>query len=60
MSAPRRNLELKAHCADLDAAAARVRELGARDAGLEVQTDTYFHVANGRLKLRRVGSQLQF
>jgi predicted adenylyl cyclase CyaB len=57
MPAPRRNLELKARCPDLQAAAARVGHLGARDAGLEVQTDTYFHVPSGRLKLREIEGQ---
>jgi len=54
MAFPRRNLELKARYADLDAAAARLREFGARDAGLEIQTDTYFRVQTGRLKLREI------
>jgi predicted adenylyl cyclase CyaB len=54
MRAPRRNLELKARCPDLEAVVAKVGQLGARDAGLEVQTDTYFHVASGRLKLREI------
>jgi predicted adenylyl cyclase CyaB len=54
MSIPRRNLELKARYADLDAAAASIREFGARYAGLEIQTDTYFHVHIGRLKLREI------
>jgi predicted adenylyl cyclase CyaB len=52
--AARRNLELKARCTSLDAAAAWVQKLNARDAGLEVQTDTYFHVPSGRLKLREI------
>jgi predicted adenylyl cyclase CyaB len=50
----RRNLELKARCSDLDEAAARANSLSARDAGLEVQTDTYFRVPSGRLKLREI------
>ena len=54
MTFPRRNLELKARYADLDAAATRLREFGARDAGLEIQTDTYFRTQTGRLKLREI------
>jgi predicted adenylyl cyclase CyaB len=50
----RRNLELKARFSDLDESAARVSSLNARDAGLEVQTDTYFRVPSGRLKLREI------
>jgi predicted adenylyl cyclase CyaB len=52
VSSPRQNLELKARCPDLDAVRERVRRLGARDGGVEMQTDTYFRVPNGRLKLR--------
>ena len=52
MNAPRRNLELKARCADLSAARDAVRALGAADAGELRQLDTYFVVPNGRLKLR--------
>jgi len=50
----RRNLELKARCSDLETVAAKVGQLGARDAGPELQTDTYFHVPSGRLKLREI------
>jgi adenylate cyclase class IV len=50
-------LELKARCPNLRAAAARVVQLGARDAGLEVQTDTFFRVPSGRLKLREISGQ---
>jgi predicted adenylyl cyclase CyaB len=56
-SFPRRNLELKARCAGLHAAAARMRQLAARDGGLEVQTDTYFCVPSRRLKLREIAGQ---
>ena len=48
----RRNIELKARCRDLAAAARSAESLGATRQGLLVQTDTYFHVPNGRLKLR--------
>jgi predicted adenylyl cyclase CyaB len=50
----RRNLEVKAPYPDLGAARETVREVGAREAGIEVQTDTYFRVPNGRLKLREI------
>jgi predicted adenylyl cyclase CyaB len=53
----RRNLELKARCPDLRTLAAQVERLGARYAGLEVQTDTYFRVPKGRLKLREIAGQ---
>ena len=49
---PHVNVEIKARCAD----PARVRQtllgLGARIVGPDHQTDTYFRVPNGRLKLR--------
>jgi predicted adenylyl cyclase CyaB len=51
---PRRNIELKCHCADLAAASQALTRLGAHFAGVETQTDTYFHVPSGRLKLRRI------
>ena len=55
-SGPARNIELKARLADPDAARAAARRLGARlDATLR-QTDTYFVVPHGRLKLREFGS----
>jgi predicted adenylyl cyclase CyaB len=57
MAFPRRNLELKARYADLDAAAALLRDLGARDTGVELQLDTYFRVPAGRLKLREIDGQ---
>jgi len=46
------NIEIKARCADLDAARFKLRELGARFAGVDEQRDTYFATARGRLKLR--------
>jgi predicted adenylyl cyclase CyaB len=52
LAAPRRNIELKSRCADLAAARDGALRLGAADAGALEQTDTYFHCANGRLKLR--------
>lgn len=48
-----RNIELKARCSDLDAAAAVCRRLGAPLQWTRRQTDTYFRVAHGRLKLRQ-------
>jgi len=47
-----RNIELKARCSDLAAAEAACQRLGARRAWTRRQTDTYFGVARGRLKLR--------
>ena len=47
-----RNIELKARCGDLTLAAERATALGARQVGVLEQTDTYFHAARGRLKLR--------
>ena len=59
-SGPRRNLELKARCADLASARQAVEQLSARDGGTEIQIDTYFHVAHGRLKLREIEGQAAF
>jgi adenylate cyclase, class 2 len=50
--APRRNIELKAKCPDLARAREAALHLGAREAGVLEQTDTYFHCTSGRLKLR--------
>ena len=47
-----RNIELKARCCDLARAEAACQRLGARRAWTRRQTDTYFGVARGRLKLR--------
>jgi homotetrameric cytidine deaminase len=52
VSAPRRNVELKAIDTDPDRSLAICRELGAEDRGVLVQRDTYFRVGAGRLKLR--------
>jgi predicted adenylyl cyclase CyaB len=54
MSHLRRNIELKAHYADLDHGRAVARNLGATSQGILKQTDTYFKVASGRLKLREI------
>jgi predicted adenylyl cyclase CyaB len=53
-SLPSRNVELKARCGDLRQAHQRCRSIGAADAGLLIQVDTYFHVRRGRLKLRQI------
>jgi homotetrameric cytidine deaminase len=52
VSAPRRNVELKATDPDPERSLAVVQELGATDEGVLVQRDTYFRVPEGRLKLR--------
>jgi predicted adenylyl cyclase CyaB len=50
----RRNIELKARCTDLARAEKAAQSLGATSHGVLVQTDTYFHVIHGRLKLREI------
>jgi adenylate cyclase, class 2 len=57
LSSPRRNLERKCRCADLSTASAAVERLGARCEGVLEQTDVYFRVPNGRLKLRTTPGQ---
>ena len=57
LSSLHRNLERKARCADLSAAAAVVERLGARRDGVLEQTDVYFRVPHGRLKLRTTEGQ---
>ena len=49
---PRKNIELKARCPDLAAAAEAAKSLGATRQGILSQLDTYFHARTGRLKLR--------
>jgi adenylate cyclase, class 2 len=49
-----RNLESKACCADLEACREALARLGIPVCQVEFQTDTYFHVSNGRLKLREI------
>ncbi len=56
--APRRNIELKSRCGDLARARDAALRLGARDAGVLEQTDTYFHCTTGRLKLRETAGRL--
>jgi predicted adenylyl cyclase CyaB len=48
----RANLEIKARCADLDAARVRAARLATEHVGVDHQVDTYFVTARGRLKLR--------
>jgi homotetrameric cytidine deaminase len=52
VSAPRRNVELKALDPDPVRSLAVCRELGAEDRGVLRQRDTYFRTRAGRLKLR--------
>jgi homotetrameric cytidine deaminase len=52
VSAPRRNVELKAMDPDPARSLAVCRELGAEDKGVLHQRDTYFRTRSGRLKLR--------
>ncbi|MBN2307989.1 MAG: class IV adenylate cyclase [Candidatus Hydrogenedentes bacterium] len=52
MTVARRNIELKARLHDRDAATQACRTLNARPEGDIHQTDTYFGVPEGRLKLR--------
>lgn len=53
------NAEFKARCADLQAAIRRVRVAGARWLSREHQIDTYYRVAEGRLKVREAGSRAE-
>jgi predicted adenylyl cyclase CyaB len=46
------NLEIKAHIPNLCSAEKIAIEIGANEAGVLIQTDTYFNSPNGRLKLR--------
>jgi predicted adenylyl cyclase CyaB len=47
------NIELKARCPDLAPLRAKLRAAGADFRGTDKQTDVYFRVPHGRLKLRR-------
>jgi len=47
-----RNIELKARCEDLEGAASIAEAAGAKRVWTRRQTDTYFRVPSGRLKLR--------
>jgi len=55
MTSARVNAELKARCPDPRTTARRIRAAGARWTALERQTDTYYSIREGRLKLREVG-----
>ena len=48
------NVEVKARIADLDKLKKKLGELGAEEKGTLRQTDTYFSVGKGRLKIREV------
>jgi adenylate cyclase class 2 len=54
---PRRNLERKFRCRDLNAVRAVLPALATRCEGVQLQTDTYFHARAGRLKLREIDGQ---
>jgi adenylate cyclase, class 2 len=54
MTPARKNIELKARVAELPLLAERAAAIGARRVGELVQTDTYFDVPHGRLKLREI------
>ena len=47
------NSEIKARCADQESVRQYLREHGADFKGTDHQIDTYFHVPEGRLKLRQ-------
>jgi predicted adenylyl cyclase CyaB len=48
------NIEIKARFHDLSKARGRATAIDARRQGLLMQTDTYFHLRAGRLKLREI------
>lgn len=48
------NLEFKARVSDPEAVRAAAKRLGAEDKGVLEQVDTYYKVAQGRLKLREI------
>ena len=48
-----KNVEIKARCTDPDIIEKILLENGADFKGTDIQTDTYFNVRNGRLKLRQ-------
>jgi adenylate cyclase class 2 len=49
-----RNIELKARLGSLAAARQVAERLATSRLGVQLQTDTYFHCPNGRLKLRQI------
>lgn len=54
MSQPLCNIELKARVKSLEAARAVAEKIATERLGVQRQVDTYFRVANGRLKLREI------
>lgn len=54
------NLEIKAHYADHTLAREKLRALQAEFVGREEQTDTFYHVTEGRLKLREIDQEKAF
>lgn len=54
---PRQNLELKARCPDLASVRAVIQRLAISQNWVERQTDTYYRVPHGRLKLREINEQ---
>ncbi len=52
-----KNLELKSKCSDLNAAVRVCWEIGAQYGGILMQTDTYYNVHEGRMKLRNVNDE---
>jgi len=50
----RRNIELKARLDSLDEARRTAQRLATDHPGVQIQTDTYFHCPDGRLKLREI------
>lgn len=52
-----KNLEIKAIVPSFDTTLAACRRLGAKKAGMLRQTDTYFAVKKGRLKLREINGR---
>jgi hypothetical protein len=59
MEVPRRNIELKARDPDPARSLQVSLDMGASDEGWLHQTDTYFRVPHGRLKLREEGAVAQ-
>lgn len=53
-SEPRRNIELKARLRDPATAQAIAERLTGAPGELQIQTDTYFHCREGRLKIRQI------
>ncbi len=51
------NLELKAKVSNLADAGRIARTIGAKKHSVLIQTDTYFNVPNGRLKLREINAR---